>query len=331
MRSTLLVLALSACYSPGYRDCEITCASQSCPSGYSCNAGGFCVSDPQLTCNGVGSDGGMDVMVDMGMQGMGPWNPATPAPFLMGTPVGADDQPSLTDDMLNLYVRRVTGGQHDIFGATRSSVTVAFASPVNVSSLSTGAFNEWTPELGGNGLTIHFSSDRNGTAVGFEIYSATRTALGGNWNNQQPISTLNGPASDESPTVSRDGLTMVFTSTRNDAGDIFISERPLQSDPWPMPVNAGQVNNMGRRDEGPFLSTDKLTIYFSSDRPGGAGGFDLWQATRPNLSMPFGPAMPIMELNTSGNERDPWVSPDGKHIFFSGTPMNVLTIMEATR
>jgi Tol biopolymer transport system component len=38
-----------------------------------------------------------------------------------------------------------------------------------------------------------------------------------------------------------------------------------------------------------------------------------------------------MELNTSGNERDPWVSPDGKHIFFTSTPQNVLTIMEATR
>ncbi|HEX5059327.1 MAG TPA: thrombospondin type 3 repeat-containing protein [Kofleriaceae bacterium] len=36
----LFITCLAAgCYSPGYRDCEITCASGACPSGFSCDQG----------------------------------------------------------------------------------------------------------------------------------------------------------------------------------------------------------------------------------------------------------------------------------------------------
>ncbi|HEX5060657.1 MAG TPA: hypothetical protein VFV99_14915 [Kofleriaceae bacterium] len=336
MRATFLVIVLSsACYSPGYRDCEITCASQQCPSGYSCNAGGFCVTDPQMSCSGIGSDGGgSDVMPDMGMQGSGTWNPPMPVPFTAGSPTGLDDQPSLTDDMRTLYTRRIVGGQSELYSSTRQLQTDPFPTPAIVSSISTAAANEITPELGGNGLTIFYGSDRGASPPQFDIWFASRNQISGNWQTQTtPVQGLASTAADESPTVARDGLTMVFCSLRmsGDAGDIYLSNRATQADPWGAPMPMTAINNMGRRDEGPFLSTDKLTIYFSSDRPGGTGGFDLWQATRPDLSSPFGMPTPIMELNTSGNERDPWVSPDGKRIFFTGMLNNVPTIMQATR
>jgi hypothetical protein len=34
-----LAIVLAGCYSPSYRDCEITCAGQSCPSGLQCTDG----------------------------------------------------------------------------------------------------------------------------------------------------------------------------------------------------------------------------------------------------------------------------------------------------
>lgn len=35
----LVLLALVGCYSPGYRDCEVTCGGGSCPSGFVCDQG----------------------------------------------------------------------------------------------------------------------------------------------------------------------------------------------------------------------------------------------------------------------------------------------------
>src|SRR6187551_3499119 len=114
MKTTLLAIALcSACYSPSYRDCEVTCASQSCPSGYSCESG-FCVSTPGMSCSGMGSDGGTDSGGGDAAQGV--WSTPKPVEFVAGTPLGGDDDPTLTDAQLDMFLSRaVGGGGGDIF------------------------------------------------------------------------------------------------------------------------------------------------------------------------------------------------------------------------
>lgn len=45
---------------------------------------------------------------------------------------------------------------------------------------------------------------------------------------------------------------------------------------WLPPVNIGAAINSRFNDSGPAISRDGLTLYFTSDRPGGSGGPDLW-------------------------------------------------------
>ena len=52
----LVLLALVGCYSPGYRDCEVTCAAGSCPSGFVCNQGVCRVDGFSGTCGAVMHD-----------------------------------------------------------------------------------------------------------------------------------------------------------------------------------------------------------------------------------------------------------------------------------
>lgn len=61
------------------------------------------------------------------------------------------------------------------------------------------------------------------------------------------------------------------------------------------------------------LSEDGQTVIFSSDRPGGVGGFDLWKCTKQgeNWSVPI----PLGELNTPGNEITPQIV--GNELYFS--------------
>ena len=62
----LVCAVMTACYSPGYRDCEVTCTTGACPSGLSCELGYCRVSGATANCSAVLDDGGMDTMGDGG-------------------------------------------------------------------------------------------------------------------------------------------------------------------------------------------------------------------------------------------------------------------------
>ncbi|HEY5920798.1 MAG TPA: hypothetical protein VIV11_03970 [Kofleriaceae bacterium] len=325
MRTTLLALALcTACYSPGYRDCEVTCVnSQACPAGYSCESG-YCVASMGTTCGGSGSDSGMP---DTGDAPSARWGTATPVQFPTGTPMGVDDDPTLTDNMLLLYVKRIVGANIDIYGAQRPMPLAVFTSPSMV-DLSTSALTEASPELSKEGLTLYFATDRTGGMGGLDIWTSNRPTLTALWGTPINVTVLNSSANDEGPAISRDSLTLVFNSRRSGIGDLYISNRMMVSQNLSTPMAMTALNDPNAADEGPFLSTDKLTIYFNSNRN---GNHDLFQATRASVMDGFDPPTAITELNTAGNETDPWVSPDGKHIFFMRVVGTTLTLMEATR
>ncbi len=46
------------------------------------------------------------------------------------------------------------------------------------------------------------------------------------------------------------------------------------------PTNLGPIVNSSSRDRELSISTDSLSLYFSSDRPGGHGNFDIWVTTK---------------------------------------------------
>jgi hypothetical protein len=329
MKTTLLAIALcSACYSPAYRDCEVTCASQTCPSGYSCESG-FCVSTPGMSCSGVGSDGGTDSSIDAPA---GAWSTPTPVEFVMGTPMSVDDDPTLPDDELQLFVNRLSGASGDIFFSRRSSTTVIWPSPGPLAELNS-SLDEQTPELAADGLTIFFASNRSGGVGGLDIWTAQRTtptaAFGVPMLAAPASSGINSNTDDHSPSISRDGLTLVFASQRAGDFDIYLTNRNSPTGTFGTPMPMTPINMAAAYDESPFMSANKLTIYFNSNR---AGSHDLYQASRSSVTAAFGPPTPITELNDAqANEADPWVSNDGKRIYFTRAISGVLTLMQSSR
>ncbi|MDR1847182.1 MAG: OmpA family protein [Bacteroidales bacterium] len=68
----------------------------------------------------------------------------------------------------------------------------------------------------------------------------------------------------------------------------------------------------------PAVSSDELTLYFSSDRPGGEGDYDLWKATRKSLDEPFGNVINLgKQINTEGKEQFPILRTDTRMYFSS--------------
>ena len=86
---------------------------------------------------------------------------------------------------------------------------------------------------------------------------------------------------------------------------------------WTEPVNLGAVVNSAFMDYGPAISKDGLSLYFSSDRPGGFGGPDIWVSQRASLEASWGAPVNLGQvINTENNEAVPALSRDEHWLFF---------------
>jgi len=84
------------------------------------------------------------------------------------------------------------------------------------------------------------------------------------------------------------------------------------------PSNLGMEINSAAPDGSPCISADGLELYFHSGRPGGAGGMDLWMATRSSVDAPWrAPVNLGPTVNSPANEIAPSISSDGLELYFS--------------
>jgi len=95
--------------------------------------------------------------------------------------------------------------------------------------------------------------------------------------------------------------------------DLYISFR--RNGKWSTAKNLGPQLNSEKWDAQPYMASDNKTLYFSSDRPGGKGGRDIWTSTlgKEGWSKPqnLGPV-----INTKKNEESPFLHPDNSSFYF---------------
>lgn len=140
----------------------------------------------------------------------------------------------------------------------------------------------------------------------------------GQW--QKPESAegeLNTEVEEGICSFSPDGQTMYLTRARREPNasttvEIFTSQRSDAS--WSAPqkfeITADTLSSYGH----PAVSPDGNWLYFSSDMPGGQGGYDLW---RINLKERAGSLENLGEfINTPGNEQFPYMRTDSL-LYFS--------------
>ena len=82
-------------------------------------------------------------------------------------------------------------------------------------------------------------------------------------------------------------------------------------EPQRVVIARDMINNYGY----PAISADGQWLIFSSDRPAGFGGYDLWRVPIDNLD--GNPQNLGKNINSSGNEKFPTVTPDGRLMFAS--------------
>jgi outer membrane protein OmpA-like peptidoglycan-associated protein/tetratricopeptide (TPR) repeat protein len=67
----------------------------------------------------------------------------------------------------------------------------------------------------------------------------------------------------------------------------------------------------------PSISADGNTLYFVSDRSGGYGGYDIYRSVKNDKGEWGTPINLGPTINSTGNEKSPFIHPDGKTLYFS--------------
>lgn len=142
----------------------------------------------------------------------------------------------------------------------------------------------------------------------------------GQWSLPSSLrSPVNTRYSETTPSISPDGETLYFASTRpgGEGGrDIWKSTRTENG--WSDPINLGDSINTPGEEIAPFIHHDNKTLYFSSNQHVGLGGFDLYKSTLKEdgtWSKPVNLGYPINSYKDE--ERGVIITADGSKGFFA--------------
>jgi len=128
----------------------------------------------------------------------------------------------------------------------------------------------------------------------------------------------NSPLNEGAHAISPDGKYLIFTSClRQDSYgscDLYLSYK--QQGKWTKPVNMGPVFNSTAWDGQPCFGLDGLSLYYSSGRPGGLGGRDIWYVFQIAAGKWSAPVNAGPEINTTDDEESPFVHFDGQTLYF---------------
>ena len=176
--------------------------------------------------------------------------------------------------------------------------------------------SEYFPVLTGDNKTLIFTRRINNQEDFFES-----EYLNGNWTNVKSLNDINSPGNEGANTITVDGKTMIFTlcdRKRTYGGcDLFMCQK--LNGKWSDIRNLGPMVNSEYWDSHPSLSHDGKTLYFSSNRPGGHGGSDIW-VSRFNIEDSWTkPECLDTNINSSADDFTPFIHADNQTLYFTST------------
>ena len=197
--------------------------------------------------------------------------------------------------------------------------------PVNLGTGINTSDDEYWPSITADGRTLMFTRQpnkannpgfRGAEQEDFYISTYSNKAWQKAYNAGAP---LNTDQNEGAQTISSNGNYMFFSACNRPGGlgscDLYFSA--FSNGRWTQPSNLGAPVNTNRWESTPSISADGRTLFFSSNRPGGYGGKDIW-FTRLNMKNKWTEPVNLGSIiNTDGDEMSPFIHFDGKTLYFA--------------
>ena len=207
----------------------------------------------------------------------------------------------------------------DIYVAEKRNVNVDdYDTVYQLSDIVTIEGNEGAVAMSPDGNTIFFAASGRKDGYGScDIYFSRKIGYN-SWSLPVNVGeNINTRYWETQPCMSADGRTLYFVSNRPDGyGDSDIWFSMLDDDGhFSKAQNCGNIINTKYKEQSPFIHFDGVTLFFSSDRPGGLGGFDLYEK---NMSRISSSAVNLgYPINDYCNQINFVLSPSGKKAYIS--------------
>lgn len=217
---------------------------------------------------------------------------------------------------VDLYIRNCADGKIIV----RDSIHVKIE---NLGPAVNSEYPEYAPLITSDESLLVFTSRRpviskssKGIRTSEDIYASYKE--GEQWKKAANIgSPINTNGNDASIAFSMDGGEMFIyksDSLNPSGGSIYVSKK--NGDKWDLPVRMNSNINSNSWEPSISISPNEEFLFFTSDRPGGFGGSDIYVSKK--VGKEWGKAKNLGPLiNTAYDEDAPFIHPDGRTLYFS--------------
>lgn len=253
------------------------------------------------------------------------------APVNLGAVINSasnDQQPAISKDGLSLYFASTRAGGlggFDMYVSQRASVDDAWGSPINLGPALNTTSDEGNPAFSRDGHVLFFQSRRPGGLGLADLWVSTRNHTNDDFDWQPAVNLgpeVNSAADDTGPGYfenQEDGAPQLYFGSSRAGGigaaDIYLSEQMADGSFGP-PILVTELSS-SLVDNRPSIRHDGLEIFLQSNRVGSIGTTDVWVATRQSTFETWSDPVNLGTINTVSLEQNPYLSSDGKTLFFA--------------
>lgn len=257
------------------------------------------------------------------------------APVNMGATINSaagEMNAALSPDELSLYFTsdRAGGlGITDIWIAHRECVGCPWQAPVNAGAPINSAGQDAGPRFSNDGHLLFFQSDRPGGVGLGDIYVSRRNNPNDDfaWDGitilGSDVNTANGVenAADYLQSAEDGSANLYFNrSVAPNPPEIYYAPVSRNGETRGPAMYVSELNIVTANDQHVTIRKDGRELFFSSNRAGGLGMFDIWTSSRSNPHQPWSPPTPLgAPMNTAAADQQPTLSADGRTMVFTST------------
>jgi hypothetical protein len=145
---------------------------------------------------------------------------------------------------------------------------------------------------------------------------------------------VNTPGDEDEPHLADAGLTLYFTANPKEGkDDLMIATRSRIGGPWTKAEILQDYIQTRGNDRGCYAlgGTYPHYLFYATTKDPSQKNFDLYVAVKQERGRAWSAPTPVMNVNTRADEAHPWVSADGKTLYFSRKTAKGWVQMKSTR